>query len=635
MRTHYPYTRHNSATPAERETLVREYVESRLKTDPAIQKAQEAVVHEAGVVPVALDLGSVLLRRAQTLTDPAARRAELEQAEKTFLAVRGLAGESDQYRLYLGQVYYWLGRHAEGRKLFDELLAAKQRDPQTLVGVSLLLREVGAVSDARSLAEEAYQAASDPSHKQEAAIQRALIPVDLEDQLTWLRRANPADPLVKAMLSTNLGHKARQEGKDQEAIRHLREAIAIYARQAPNAATLNNAATTYFDLYELTGEAEALTKGAEMLEQALALRPSDSVLLRNTAHAILEGALRDILGPAIDLHMLRMEGSFKLLAFLYQDQAGKAVYVQRVRQHAGIAKARAYLERLTVLAPKSEDAYETLASLHRFTGDREALRELRKRLEEVDLDLVDETRQMLDYYAGKEDARIRGTFLAQLERRQEELEATRKKGSVTLAVAATNLAKLRLNLEAIGLAQSVDQIVAWCEEAHQAAPSQATQDTLISAVLARAHQTLARQEPEYQRMASRALRPLGPAWLAGVVLCREGSLRQAFLQNADVQRALALIRESSARLPDEFAEWSWAMLRAAHPDDAARLARTILGDDSGADARAIGQRLSPLSASAAFRTYWAHLIAGREAEGIEALRRCAAQGMPLPFDPDS
>ena len=67
----------------------------------------------------------VLLQHGRTLPDAAARRQELEKAEQTFLAVRGLTGKTDEYRMNLAQVYYWLGKHREGRQLFDEVLADK------------------------------------------------------------------------------------------------------------------------------------------------------------------------------------------------------------------------------------------------------------------------------------------------------------------------------------------------------------------------------------------------------------------------------------------------------------------------------------------------------------------------------
>src|SRR5262249_49735124 len=103
----FPYARYEHAGKAQQQAIVIEYLEGKLKDDAELKRLQNALLREERVVPVALDLGIVMLRRAQSLIDPA-RHDELEKAEKTFLAVRGAAGQSDQYRLSLGQVYYWL-----------------------------------------------------------------------------------------------------------------------------------------------------------------------------------------------------------------------------------------------------------------------------------------------------------------------------------------------------------------------------------------------------------------------------------------------------------------------------------------------------------------------------------------------
>ena len=68
------------------------------------------------MVPVALELGIVMLERAQSQSDPAAKKAQLEATEKVFLAIGGVAGKSDEYRLSLGQVDYWLASRREGKQ---------------------------------------------------------------------------------------------------------------------------------------------------------------------------------------------------------------------------------------------------------------------------------------------------------------------------------------------------------------------------------------------------------------------------------------------------------------------------------------------------------------------------------------
>ena len=90
------------------------------------------------------------------------RKANLDEAEKYFVAVGNIAGETDAARLNLAQVYYWQGKHREGKALFDDVLKSGKREPKLLIGVSQMLREVGSESDARTLAEEAYNSAHRP-----------------------------------------------------------------------------------------------------------------------------------------------------------------------------------------------------------------------------------------------------------------------------------------------------------------------------------------------------------------------------------------------------------------------------------------------------------------------------------------
>ena len=112
---------------------------------------------------------------AQSLADQAARKAELEKAEKTFLAVGNAAGESDEYQLNLGKVYYWLGKQDEGRKLFDAILARNAKNFAIRIALAQILREVGAEGESRKLAEKIYEGESDAENKSSAASLRSLM----------------------------------------------------------------------------------------------------------------------------------------------------------------------------------------------------------------------------------------------------------------------------------------------------------------------------------------------------------------------------------------------------------------------------------------------------------------------------
>lgn len=627
----FAYDRYQKASKGDKETLVDEYVTGKIKSDPAVKKALEAISSEARVVPVAIDLGIVILRRAQDGADPNVRREELEKAEKMFLAVRGLAGESDQYRLYLGQVYYWLGKHDAGRKLFDELLASKKRSFETLVGVARLLREVGALAEARALAEEAYDNAAQQDQKHGAAAFRSTMWIDTDDQIAWLRRSNTAEPSIKGSLSTALGDKAIQDGNDAEAAQHLREAIDVYSKQAETAASLNNGALAHLSLFRVTGDRQALDKGLEMLDRAVALDPSNSILLSNVAGSVMGAAFRDVIGKSIDLKALRLEGRLDLLAFLYKDAASREQVVKRLRGHAGFARASSYLDRLLTLAPKSPDNYHVLAANYRFLRDEAALRALRQRAEAADLDLSDIRRHALDQYTGKEDAKLHKELGPRIERYEAVLKERRKAKDTTFAVAACSLIQLRMTLDTMGVPLDADALVKLAEEAHAAAPSKATGSTLVAALLARAGRTLEGKEPAYAGLVAKARRALSPSYLIAVGLDQEGKLGEAIRADQDVRRAVALHRQQIAGFPDDASEWSWAVMRALHPDDAARTRELLAQDKCLEHERALEERIDLYSATVAYRAYWSQVLAGDQAKGQKILKECAERGVPIPL----
>ncbi|MEK6233546.1 MAG: hypothetical protein N2C14_02450 [Planctomycetales bacterium] len=171
--------RYNAATEIQQQEMIGKYYADYINVDADVQAAGKELERASIlVVPTALSLGVAQLNAAKGSPDPKARRKQLEKAEKTFLAIQSAAGESAQYKIFLGQVNYWLGKHDEGRKLFDEALAGDGRSSGMLVAVSNMLREVGEVTEGRKLAEEAHGVAKNDQEKYQAASQRAMMSTD-------------------------------------------------------------------------------------------------------------------------------------------------------------------------------------------------------------------------------------------------------------------------------------------------------------------------------------------------------------------------------------------------------------------------------------------------------------------------
>lgn len=618
------YQDYNLATPDRQEEIVSEYIASQIKSDPSCAAAERELIAAAEIVPVALDLGVVMLRRGQEAQDPARRQEELARAEKTFLALRGVAGESDEYRLYLGQVYYWLGKHAEGRQLFDELLASSGRSFETLMGVSNLLRQVGAVSESRNLAEEAYQAADTDENRHAAAMQRALLNLDTEDEIAWLRKADTTAPHVKASLAYALGIQALNRGDDDEALAQLQKAVNTYAELPENPSILNNGALANFSLFRLTDQQEHLDQGLKMIEKAVALQPADSLVLGNAGHAVTSVAVRDAVRDRLDLQTLNRYIDLDVLPFLYGDASEREKYAERLREDRVLAKGIDYFERQLVLAPRSPYAYQRLLDLRTSLRDLEGLKQLRDRIVEADLDLADQDQSRADFQAGRDDARIVEQLDTSIKRLQQAMTQAEENGRhETLAVAASLLSRQKLVLTTIGKPADGDEIVRLAEKAHAASPSSGSRTALVNALLQRASQRIAKSLPEFAEFTDQRRRLVSNSSLVTIALSGEGAMRDAALADPDVQRAGKLLKESVEAFPEDASVWHWAVLSQLEPEAAATLVDALATDEQGRLTREIESYLSPDSPSTVLDQYWEAQMKGDDQQAQAAAGRLA------------
>jgi hypothetical protein len=585
------------------------------------------------VLVATLDLARVHKYRSQTLPDAAARRAELAKAEKALLAVGSLPGMDTD--LHLAQVYVWMGKQDQAEQIFNAHLAAAERAPGALLYVAKAQREVGNIAEARKLIEEAIARAPEEKVKRSLAPYRAMVSVDLEDKITWLERGALDDPEVKALLSRARAEQAEQKGDDEAAARHLRDVVALYdqLKGQVHAEGVNNVGLAYLALYRVTGDRKALARSTELLHKALALQPRNAMIVENVLEAEGREIVRDLATGALDVDALRLLGSPEDLGYLYKDRKGRDGLFRWARKHPKTGNARGLADRLLLLAPRHPASYLHLFALLKLTGDWEAFRQLEASARKADLDLSDLIGQRLDFYAGKKDAQLQKELAGQV-RHWEKPYAQLAGGSrgPTFALVADLLSRLLIDSAEVGTTVDADRVVRLAEEAHAAAPSRATQNALISALLFRAHRQLIEQEPAYNQLATRVRRALNADYLLAVVLSREGKLRQAALANKDVRRAGELVRERETEFPDEISPSACVILRALYPEETAARTEALARSEVGKWSRAISLRLSPASASAALECYWALSLAGKEEQGQAILKRCAAQGVPLPFD---
>jgi tetratricopeptide (TPR) repeat protein len=569
------YDAYERASEEQKQTMVDEFIGQRIQSDGAVQRAVEDLRQANRIVHVTLDLGMVQLNRAQDLADPAARKTELEAAEKTFLAIRGLAGETDEYRLFLGQVYYWLGRSQEGRQLFDELLASNQRAHAVLMALGRTLRDVGDYSQARELVEEAYRSAKDKAGQFYAAELRARLQKDLDDHIAWLEKADPGDLATQASLQAARGEKALEAGNKPLAAQMLRKAIEAYGQMPRNSSTLNNQGLVFLDLYQATGDVADYDRGLGLLEQAVALEPGHSILLMNTMYQLLSRAYMEAVGDTLLLSEIKETPRSSMLSHLYRNETGRDLLFQRLRENERMKKALAYLDKALLLAPKNVSLYQTALDVYGDFRDVAELRKLEQRFQVAVPDLSERITESLRTLRGERDKEVS----ERLATRIKELEALARSPQVaahpaTREYVAVSLLRLRQTQANHGVKVDGAALLAEARRTLQDAESSPATTALLAAHFFRAQEELIRQDARYAKLAEQTKHSLSPYYLITFVLEQGGPLAEVVGRNANVKQALALAKAQGAQFPSQRRIEEWAMFRHVDPAEAAAVARS-------------------------------------------------------------
>jgi thioredoxin-like negative regulator of GroEL len=626
------YEAYNAADEAEQARMVQAWIAESLEEDEAMLSARERFAEATAVVPVALDLGIVKLHRAQAKADPDAREAELKAAEEVFLAIQGVAGDSAAYRLNLGKVYYWLGKGEEGHALFAALIEESERNPQVLLGVSRELRDVGAITEAKALAEEAWERAQDDELKQAAADFRGRFGGDTEEMVTWLERANANSPEVQASLAAARGRHAFANGELEEAGKQLREALRRYGELTQTSAVLNNAAIAAYDLFLVTGDRDALSTYVDRLVQAERLEPSDSILLGNVSQAFHMRALQGAASGSIDFAALRIAPGDDVVPFLAADAEGLSKVEAALAASDDLQAAISRYEKLLIVRPRDPEGYETLLALRWYGRDLAVTRALGEALQRADLDLAARLDSQTRWLEEGPDPTDRAMIGRRVELSEATVARARAVGGATFAYAAASRIELAESALGAGQELDVDALVALAEEAHEAAPSLGTRRSRIEALLLRARLRLGQSQPAFQAAEAKGWAYGAVVLVGALAAAGDEALRGAIAADPDVQQAAGWIVEQGQVFPERQQAWHWAILQAAQPDAAEACAQAVRADELGATRALIYAALDPLSVANTLDAHWRGLIVGdaERAQGVLAAAR--ELGIPIPFE---
>lgn len=625
------YPKYEAADEVGRNALVNDYLIERCRVDRDLRNAQDRLEQAGRLVPSVMQLGIAELNLSHDIAEADKRQEMLQSAEQTFLSIRGAAGETDEFRLFLGEVSYWLGKPAEGRKLFDELLTAKHRSSDWLSQVARRLREVGETDQARALVEEGWSAETDSDKKQALAADRQVMSMNAEDRLKWLQRCDTTQASIKADLHSNAGDLAYQEGRLEEAANEYRLSAAEYTRQPENASRLNNEALVWERLARLTGSAADYRKVVTNIERAARLEQS-SVLFGNLGTSYLMLANWEANEKVLDLAYLPELADSAQGPGLARTPEEFRAATAAITGSPHLAAARKELAQALVMSPKSPYLYYAQMACFQLESENHA--EIQSLLEKVRAAAIDHTaarERAKPKYAGEITATERQSLVKNLERQQAALKtlpATVKPATRTL------LESYVLGLENSLRKRSTDEppvpvapLLARARALHQAAACNATNYLLVTLLCDAALEDLRRDA------AATAIYQLNRWQLDSpdliTLLLLTDATSAAVAAHPLVREALQLLDDRSRLDGDEVSLQRWLWTSRIRPAEADRLKDLIKASAFKQAINELQYELAPYSPDNILYRQLLEMVRDRPEEGRRIVAAAAATGIRI------
>ena len=364
---------------AEKQQIVQEWVNRAIDEDPEVTRRWDEYQLHAHVVPAATALGALRMQRAWGAGEP--QRTELlAAAERALLLVQEDAQGSTGYHLGLGQVLYRLGRAEEGEAELAGLLELD--DPEITYQVAYAYRELGIESRAAELLESVVASGVQPIAS-EAAQERSVLAVDVDEKEMWLRKADQESPYVQVSLIEVTARRHHRDGELAASDRLWAQAVAHHQRAASSSsAAANNAAVASSWRYSCTGDIGHLQRARDFYEQALRLTPGNVPVIENAAEQYDELAKAELLARHLDLVLLRPRATELdgLVGSLLEGPRGEAMR-RELRASRTVRRAIDLSRQAMILSPRSVEPVKRLAGIHERLGSARDLRALRQELE--------------------------------------------------------------------------------------------------------------------------------------------------------------------------------------------------------------------------------------------------------------
>jgi hypothetical protein len=429
---------------ADMESIRSLWLEDKLKNDPRLTKLRNAYLDMWDVMPAAIKLGTVNLRRAEAAFGNE-RTSLLNAAENAFLSVRAEASDDPAYHIGLAQVYFRLGKSNEGEKEMTWVL--DRHEPLLSLSAAHVYRELGLNQKASAIAHSVYET-KEPAIKERAALLVAAMTDDLTEKEKWLRLADVNSPQVSADLLEVEGEKLYATGDMEAADAKYEEAERIYSKQG-DAVSLNNAAVSARRRAELTGNPAHLKRAALFLEKSLKQSSDNALVIDNLAGTLRFEAELKILGHWIEIESLGLTGDeAEALTASMMEGPLRSEVRQQLKASPELARSAALLKQAAILSPTMASLYSEQAGLAFALDDAAQLKEIAQKIRsQKALDTGDAKRRRDDWMSGKNDSQIKSATAGALSRLEKNMDGIRRlQHAPTTAAALTAMAQLYRSL---------------------------------------------------------------------------------------------------------------------------------------------------------------------------------------------
>ncbi len=623
------YAKYNEAGEAEQQMLLTQEIHTMMDSDQAYSDAIIAYQEANEVVPHAFDLGIAQLFHARNLPPGDDQTQGLKAAEQTFLALQGAAGESDEYRLFLGQVKYWLGKEEEGSQLFEKLLEANDRNSESLLMVGGVMRELGEQRRAGDIFEEAFEKGQTELEKQNAATLRALTISEPEEQIVWLERCDQSLPQTQVRIANAKARIAKDAGDMEGAIEQMRVAVDGYDKMGDDQSTLNNRSLAYQELFSMTGDPQDYQRGAEEMARALELNPNDGIIVSNALTTMMDSAVIQVLGERFDFRALQGAYSNRMLQMLYADQAGYEAITEQLVAVPAFERARALADRVRLIAPKSAASYTLGMEYYWLANQPQQVAKIGRSMKGLDLDTTAVEQSTRDMWAGtdrEDDLEQLRAYLKTLEDSLADLtEGTLEHDYQILrrALGETSLATFEgSDPKLFGQLRKANKI-------RLSRPCRYADKVVYDIYLTMADQKLRDTEPAYADMAKKTNWGIGAKSRVCWALVQEGA-EEKWLEDVHLKSAFEILAAHIEKMPSEHSAFDWAMAQAYDAELGQRVRDEIVASEHQL-ARLIAQKaFNPIDGAAVIEAYLLYRLMGDEAQADQVLAAGREAGIPLP-----